>query len=401
MTSRSADLILSAPRVFTATGAAVIDDGAVAVADGAIAAVGRRADVAAECSGEEIHLAGSTLLPGLVDSHEHLMGSGRFAEGTGTLREPESMYALVFADACARTLRRGVTTVRVPGSYAGVDLVVRQAISEGLARGPRLVCAGLAVTMTGGHGHGVGIEADGPAACARAARSQLALGIDFVKVMASGGVGVVRPGEDPTHPELTVEEMRAVVDVATAAGRPVAAHADGVQGITNSLEAGISCIEHGIYLTPDHARHMAAHGVVLVPTLSTMTAIAGKTEELGLPPVWKPIAEAILPVHRASFQAALDAGVTFAAGTDSYGDIVDEIIEFTTYGISSADAIRAATAGGAAIARSDRFGTLEVGKDADVIAVPGDPLEDLEALRDVRLVVARGVVEHLDDVARA
>ena len=181
--------------------------------------------------------------------------------------------------------------------------------------------------------HGVGIEADGPAACARAARSQLALGVDFVKVMASGGVGVVRPGEDPTHPELTVEEMRAVVDVATAAGRPVAAHADGVQGITNSLEAGISCIEHGIYLTPDHARYMAANGVVLVPTLSTMTAIARKTEELGLPPVWKPIAEAILPVHRASFQAALDAGVTFAAGTDSYGDIVDEIMEFTTYGI--------------------------------------------------------------------
>jgi imidazolonepropionase-like amidohydrolase len=254
--------------------------------------------------------------------------------------------------------------------------------------------------MTGGHGHGLGIEADGPVECARAARSQLALGVDFVKVMASGGVGVVRPGEDPTHPELSVVEMRAVVEVAGAAGRPVAAHADGVAGISNSLEAGISCIEHGIYLTPDHARFMAENGVVLVPTLSTMTAIARKTEELGLPTVWKGIAEAILPVHRASFQAALDAGVTFAAGTDSYGDIVDEIVEFTTYGISPAGAIRAATVGGAAIARSDRFGTIEEGKDADVIAVAGDPLENLELLRDVRLVVAQGVVEHVDVDAR-
>ena len=400
MTNGPADMILSAPRIFTAGDAGLIEDGAVAVSDGVIAAVGRRSDVTAGFAGEEIRLPDATLLPGLVDSHEHLMGTGRFAEGTGTLQEPESMYALVFADAGVRMLRRGVTTVRVPGSYAAVDLVVRRAIAEGLARGPRLVCAGQPVTMTGGHGHGIGIEADGAAACAGAARSQLALGVDFVKVMASGGVGVVRPGEDPTHPELTVEEMRAVVEVATAAGRPVAAHADGVQGIANSLEAGIGCIEHGIYLTPDHARYMAANGVVLVPTLSTMTAIAHKTEQLGLPPVWKPIAEAILPVHRASFQAALDAGVTFAAGTDSYGDIVDEIIEFTTYGISSADAITAATAGGAAVARSDRFGTLEVGKDADVIAVPGNPLDDLEALRDVQLVVARGAVEHLADDVR-
>jgi len=159
MTNGPADMILSAPRIFTAGDAGLIEDGAVAVSDGVIAAVGRRSDVTAGFAGEEIRLPDATLLPGLVDSHEHLMGTGRFAEGTGTLHEPESMYALVFADAGVRMLRRGVTTVRVPGSYAAIDLVVRRAIAEGLARGPRLVCAGQPVTMTGGHGHGIGHEA--------------------------------------------------------------------------------------------------------------------------------------------------------------------------------------------------------------------------------------------------
>ena len=245
--------------------------------------------------------------------------------------------------------------------------------------------------MTGGHGVGAGIEVDGPVECAKAARSQLGRGADFIKVMASGGVGTVHPGEDPTHPELDVEELAAVVSVAESARKYVAAHADGVDGIDNALRAGVHCIEHGIYLTAAQAAEMATHGVRLVPTLSTMVNIARRGAEWGLPSEWSRLAEAILDVHRESFQHALDAGVVFGTGTDGYGDIVDEIIEFTTFGLSPMRAIQAGTRDAALIASPGaEFGLLAAGCSADVLVVNGDPLVDLTRLRDVASVMARG-----------
>ena len=382
--------VISAARVFVSADSPVINNGAIAIRGDRIAAVGSRSEIIASFTDKELHLPEATLCPGLIDCHEHLMGTGPFAKGTLELNEPDAMFALVFAHACGSTLKKGVTTVRVPGTRGGVDLIVKRAAHHGTVASPRLWCAGQAITMTGGHGHGVGVEVDGPTACARAARSQLARGADFLKVMSSGGVGVVRVGEEPTHPEFSVEEMRAVVDVANAARRRVASHADGIEGISNSLEAGVHCIEHGIYLSAGHARHMASNNVALVPTLSTMTAIAFKTKELNLEPSWQPIAESILEVHRQSFRAALDAGVLFATGTDSFGDIVDEMIELTTYGISRNEAIRAATASGANVIGLHDVGILAPGNLADIIAVPGDPLEDLEVFREPSLVIAGG-----------
>jgi imidazolonepropionase-like amidohydrolase len=389
----STTTLVHGAQVITGTDAPPIRDGAVLVRDAAVVAVGPRSTIDVPAGTREIELGDATILPGLIDCHEHLVGRGRYAAGTEDLGEPDAVWSVVFAHHCAETVRRGITTVRVPGSHGGVDLAVRRALLEGHLVGPRLVCAGLAVTMTGGHGHGVSIEVDGPAESARAARSQLAAGADFIKVMASGGVGTVRVGEDPTHPEMTVEELTAVVDVANAARRRVAAHADGEEGIGNALAAGVHCIEHGIFLTDEQARDMARRGVMLVPTLSTMVNIARKGPELGLEPGWSAIAERILDVHRRSFQAALDAGVTFATGTDSYGDMVDEIRELTTYGLSPMRAIQAATRDAAAITDANAtYGTLEPGRDADVIAVAGDPLEDLERLRDVQLVMADGTL---------
>jgi imidazolonepropionase-like amidohydrolase len=225
----------------------------------------------------------------------------------------------------------------------------------------------------------------------RAARAQLAAGADFIKIMASGGVGTVRIGEDPTHPELTVAEMSAIVEVANAARRKVTAHADGVEGIANALEAGVHCIEHGIYLTDAQAKLMAATGVALVPTLSTMVNIATKGEEYGLEPEWTRIAEGILDIHRDSFQSALDAGVLFATGTDGYGDMVDEIKLFTTYGMTPMRAIQAATRDAALVTdASATYGVIGSGRPADLLAVTGNPLDDLEALRAVRFVMAGG-----------
>jgi imidazolonepropionase-like amidohydrolase len=245
--------------------------------------------------------------------------------------------------------------------------------------------------MTGGHGQAAGIEVDGPDEARKAARKQIKAGADFIKMMASGGVGITREGEEPTQPEMTVEEMAAAIGAAHSAGLRTAAHADGVPGIRNALEAGIDCIEHGIYLGPDEARFMAEHGVALVPTLSTMQGIYEHGLEYGMPESWIPIACDILEPHRQSFQAALDAGVHFATGTDGFGEMVDEMKLFTTFGLSPYRAIQAATRDAAlVISPHPDFGVLAPGRSADIIAVEGNPLESLDQLRQVRSVMLAG-----------
>lgn len=383
--------VVLADWVVTGLDEAPIENGAVLVAGPTILGVGPRESLEIPGDADVVDCRGMTLLPGLVDCHDHLLGRTVYGEGTEDITDPDGVWAMVVAHHARRCLDHGVTTVRVPGTHHGIDLDVRKAASEGYLVSPRLLCAGEAITMTGGHGQGAGIEVDGVADCLKAARSQLAKGADFLKVMASGGVGTVRVGEDPTHPELTVEELRAVVSVADAARKYVTAHADGVEGIENALRAGVHCIEHGIYLTDDQARRMASDGVRLVPTLSTMVNIARKGSEWDLPAEWIATAETILAVHRESFQNALDAGVLFGTGTDGYGDLVDEIVEFTSFGVSPMRAIQAATRDAAQIASPGaRFGVLSDGFSADMIAVSGDPLTDLEALRAVRVVFLRG-----------
>ena len=385
--------LITAEQLITGDDLFPVPDGAVLVEDGAVRFAGRLADLDVPPDTEQLSYPGMTIMPGLVDCHDHLLGRSRFGEGLDGLTEPEAMWGAVFAHYSRAALESGVTTVRVPGSYLGIDLAVRKAFREGYLVGPRLLCAGEAITMTGGHGLGAGVEADGPSGCLRAARSQLAAGADFIKVMASGGVGTVRVGEDPTHPELTVEELSVVVQAANSARRYVTAHADGVDGIENALQAGVHCIEHGIYLTPKQADFMAQNQVRLVPTLSTMVNIARKGREWGLSPEWIRIAESILEVHRTSFQAALDAGVLYGTGTDGYGDMVDEIREFTTYGVSPMRAIQAATRDAARIASPGaNFGTLTPGSFADILVVDGDPLQDLDALTEVAMVMLEGIV---------
>lgn len=388
-------------RVITGAEDEPLSQATVLVADDLVSGIGPSSQVEIPPSARVIDCTGKTVLPGLIDCHEHLLGRSRFGEGTEALDEPEGTWAIVLAHYAKNCLERGITTVRVPGSHRGTDLAVRAALAEGYLMGPRMVCAGEAITMTGGHGHGAGVEVDGPVECAKAARRQFARGADFLKIIASGGVGTVRVGEDPTHPELTVEEMAAAVSVAESARKYVTAHADGVDGIANALAAGVHCIEHGIYLTSDQARDMASRNVRLVPTLSTMVNIARRGEEWGLSDVWVTIAEGILDVHRESFQHALDADVMFGVGTDGYGDIVDEIIEFTTFGLTPMRALQAATRDSAQISLpGSKLGVLAPGYLADLIVVDGDPLSDLSCLRSIDTVMLDGVVLQSDDGGR-
>jgi imidazolonepropionase-like amidohydrolase len=385
--------VLIADRVITGGDEAPIGNGAVRIEDERIVAVGPASQVGARPGDEVIELPGCTLLPGLIDCHEHLSGHDRYAIGDDSVREADIMFALVGTYHARRLLDIGVTTARIPGAPGHIDLFIRRAIQEGYLSGPKLICAGRHLSMTGGHGSMSGIEVDGADEARKAVRLQMKAGADFIKIVASGGVGITRPGEEPSQPELTVEEMSAAVDAAHSAGKRVTAHADGVPGIQNAIDAGVDCIEHGIYLTRAQAEQMAERGIALVPTLSTMVGIYERGIEYGMPGSWIPIAEAVLEPHRESFQNALDAGVHFATGTDGFGDIVEEIRLFTTFGLDNHRAIQAATRDAALVCspRPD-FGTLEPGKTADLLAVTGDPLQAVEALRRVRLVTVDGMV---------
>jgi len=384
--------LLRAAQVITATGDAPIPNGAVRVQGDRIVEVAPAAALAPG-DAEILDFGAATLLPGLVECHEHLNGHGYYAIGDYTVQEPDELFALLAGYHAARLVDIGVTTARMVGATGNIDLLVRRAIAEGFVDGPRLICAGQPICMTGGHGSAHCTEVDGPHEATKAARNLVKAGVDLIKVMASGGVGITREGEEPSQPQMTEEEMRAVCEVAHWAGLRVAAHADGPIGIGNAIRAGVDTIEHGIYMTAEQAREMADRGTMLVPTLSTMHGIHDHGISYGMPADWIPIAAAVLEPHRQSFQHALDAGVLYGPGTDGFGDIVDELKLFTTYGISPLRAIEAGTRDAAIIVtpRPD-FGTLERGKAADIIAVDGDPLQDLEALRAIRFVMTAGIV---------
>jgi imidazolonepropionase-like amidohydrolase len=386
-------LLLSAAQVITAEDGVAIEDGAVIVRGAEILDVGRRGDLAAHHTGPEFDFEDQTLLPGLVDCHEHLTGSDKYGSADPFDRETDAMYALVAAYHCGRLLNKGVTTARIPALRSRVDISVRKAIHEGFLIGPRLFCAGNMITMDGGHGAGYGVEVTGPAEAARAARRNIAAGADFIKLAASGGIGVFEPGDRPNKPQLTRGELAAAIEVAHNAGRRATAHANGEKGIGNALAAGIDCIEHGIFLTGTQAKDMAARDVKLVPTIDCIRSIAARWPEFGVPPIWGELAEASLEPHLESFRHAVAHGVVYGVGTDGYGDQVDELEVFTSVGVSPLDAIRAATWHGALISSPEpTFGQLRPGFAADIVAVRGDPLASLGVLREPSLVLLGGEV---------
>ena len=213
-----------------------------------------------------IDLQGKTLLPGLINAHCHICmdaGPDPFA-ALGRLSQAEAV--LKAAKRCERMLKNGITTARDLGGFHYVELALRDAIAAGDFPGPRLLCAGLLITMTGGHGWPIGLESDGPDEVRKSARQNLKHGVDCLKFMATGGV--LTPGVEPGSPQLSEEEMRAGVEEARHAGRRTASHAQGTTGIKNALRAGIDTIEHGIYLDDEAIEMMLKQGAVFVPTLA-------------------------------------------------------------------------------------------------------------------------------------
>ena len=398
-------LVLLGATLLDGTGADPVRGRAVVVEDGRIAAVVPESPVP---SGARRHLDGLTLLPGLINCHVHLCLGGE-ADPASVLREEPYAATVIKAVLRARqNVEAGVTTVRDLGGREYAEIAVRDAVTRGLIPGPRILAAGRAICMTGGHGwRMVGREADGADDVRRAVREQLKAGADVIKLIATGGV--MTPGVEPGSAQLTYEELRAGVEEARKAGRASAAHAQGSAGIEAAVAAGISTIEHGVFLTEPIVARMARDGVALVATLIAPQAIVSGGTAAGIPEFAVRKSLAVRDRHVESFQLALRSGITIAAGTDAgtplnlHGTMVPELELMAKAGMTPSAVIASATSVAARVLGLEHeVGQIAPGLAADLLAVAGNPLDRLGALDDVRMVMSAGrvVIDRLDHPRR-
>jgi imidazolonepropionase-like amidohydrolase len=386
-------VILRGATLIDGTGAPPVRDRAVVLEDRRIAAI---VPDRPPRGGAALDLGGLTLLPGLINCHVHLCLSGD-ADPARTMTDESYAATVVSAVVRARrTVEAGVTTVRDLGGREYAEIAVRDAVRAGVIAGPRLLCAGRAVCITGGHGwRMLGRQADGPDDLRRAVREQLRAGADVIKLVATGGV--MTPGVDPRAAQLTLDELRAGVEEAHRARRRAAAHAMADEGIAWCLDAGIDTIEHGVFLTEALAARMVTQGTALVATLIAPHAIVEGGLAAGIPEFAVKKSLTLRERHLESFRLALRAGVTIAAGTDAgtplnpHGTIVPELALMVGAGMEPLQVIRSATSVAAKVLGLEaETGCVAPGLGADLIAVEGDPSADVKVLDAVRLVIADG-----------
>ncbi len=395
-------LVLTGATLIDGTGAAPVSGRAVVVQDGRIHAVVAERDAPSD---KTLRLDGLTLLPGLINCHVHLCFGGEADPGTAMVKEAFAATVIKATMRARQTVEAGVTTVRDLGGRDYAELSVRDAVRSGTIPGPRVLCAGKGICITGGHGWQlIGREADGPDEVRKAVREQLRAGADVIKIFATGGV--MTPGVDPNSAQLTLDEVAAAIEEARKAGRRTAAHAQGSDGIANCLQGGITTIEHGIFLTEALCRRMARDGVALVPTLIAPHAIVEGGVAAGIPEFAVRKSLAVRERHSESFQMALRLGVPIAAGTDAgtplnpHGSLVPELELMVKGGLAPLAAIVSATATAARVLGLEaETGRIAPGLAADLLAVAGNPAERIQALDDVRLVLAAGriAVDRLGD----
>jgi len=375
---------------------------AVLVRGSKIATVGPASGLAPE-GARRIELAGTTLIPGLIEGHSHLFlhPYNETLWDDQVLKEPLAFRVARAVAAAAATLRAGITTERDLGTEGALDsdVQLRRAIAQGIVPGPRLLVVTRAIVATGSYGprrsryafdppQGAE-EASGAEEVARVTRSQIGHGADWVKVYADYSWGP----DGEARPTFSLEELKVLVETARGSGRPVAAHATTAEGMRRAILAGVETVEHGDAGTSEVFRLMRQRGVTLCPTIAASEAYAqyfdGWVKGNGtLPPG--------LVAKRASFKAALAAGVNICFGGDvgvfAHGDNVRELEAMVEYGMTPLAALRAATAGNAKTFHlDDRLGRIEPGLLADLVAVEGDPVSDVAALRRVTFVMKEGV----------
>lgn len=359
-----------------------------------------------------IDLRDRFVLPGLIDCHVHITAQS-VPVGERVRRmmsETEAHRAIDGVAYAERTLLAGFTTIRNVGSFGKTAMALRDRIEAGVVVGPRILCSGPAVTVTGGHGDWTnalspvlrpsqGPEAapsDGPHEVRRAVRARIREGADLIKITATGGVlSMTAAG---VGQQFFQDELNAIVEAAHRMGRKVAAHAHGADGIKAALRAGVDSIEHGTYADDEAIQLFLETGAYLVPTIHAGKFVAAKAEVEGYyPPAIRDKAAAVGPVIQTTFARAARAGVKIAFGTDvgvgEHGTNALEFVYMVEAGMSPSDAIVTATINAADLCGlGDEVGTLEVGKRADVIAVEGDPTADVGLLQNVTFVMKDGRV---------
>jgi imidazolonepropionase-like amidohydrolase len=402
-------IVLKAAHLFDSTGTALKDGAVIVVQGDRIVSVGGSAPAGARV----IDLGNATLLPGFIDAHTHLTMQleknyylGKYHD---IMRFPaeEALYAAQYA---RRTLAAGFTTVRNVGAADFVDISLRNAINAGVTEGPRIITAAHGIGSPGGHFDGLSYPPDrlhpegpiegicsGPEECRQAVRYQMKWGADVIKIAASGGV---LSESDPVDvPQLTPEEMKAIVSEAHAWRRKVAAHCHGDAAARLAIEAGVDSIEHGSFLTEDTLKLMKAKGVYLVPTRVTVEWVTREAETY--PPQIAAKARAAAAAHTNMFRTAVRVGVPIALGTDAgvypHGMNGQEFGLYVNLGMSPAQSLLSGTREAAKLLGVEgEIGTLEAGKVADIVAVPGNVLSDIHATEHPLLVMHLGkiVVQH-------
>lgn len=402
---------LKAARLFSGSGDSTIRDAVVIVEGGKIKAVGSALPVPA--GARVIDLGDATLLPGFIDAHTHLSGESEddwTAAAMAGLRRTVPETALRATDYARDVLMAGFTTIRDLGSRDWIDLGLRNTSRDGIIVGPRMLVAAHSLGARGGHCDTTGFPyelfgpepgpeqgiASGPDQFRDAVRFQVKYGADVIKVCATGGV--LSLTDEVDTPQLTQEEMNAIVNEAHRLRKKTAAHAHGAEGAKVAIRAGIDSIEHGSFLDDEALRLMKERGTWLVPTL-----LAGEyvtAPERKYPPEIADKARAAMAKRSDMFRRALKMDVKIAFGTDSgvspHGVNAREFKLMVDHGMSPAAALRAATSSAAELlGLSQSIGTLEIGRDADIVAVPGDPLADITATERVAFVMKRGRIYKL------
>jgi imidazolonepropionase-like amidohydrolase len=325
-----------------------------------------------------------TALPGYVDCHEHI-GIDVGDEHAQSIDEA-SRIILKGTKALRQMIEGGVTTIRDCGERADVEPYWAEALRDGTIAGPRLIRSITPICRTGGHAWYLGTQTDGPDALRAAVRKNVRTGADFIKIMATGGMGTI--GSSPGAPEFTVAELEALVDEAHRLGRKVAAHAHGGAGVDQSLDVGVDSIEHGCLLTEDQLRRMVDLGTTLVVTMGVGLAFEFE------PSVPAPIQARMGSVnagYRKILSSACELGVRLTVGSDCvHGGVAAEMGYLVEAGFSTTDALVAGTAGGADLLGRDDLGELTPGRRADLVLVDGDPVADIGAARRVVAVMTDG-----------
>lgn len=357
-----------------------------------------------------IDLSAHTVMPGLMDMHTHLMGQHSKDSYTEKIFMEESDYALRSTMFARATLMAGFTTVRDLGDNGINSVSLRKAITEGWIIGPRIYTAGKSIATTGGHADPTnGLKGDyrrdagpvegvinGADEARKAVRQRYKDGADLIKLTATGGIlSLAASGQNP---QFTDDELKAIVETAKDYNMVVTVHAHGAEGMKRAVLAGVNSVEHGTYMTDEIMELMKERGTYWVPTNMAGEWVAKKAEEPGyFPEIVRPKAAAIGPAIRQTFSKAYKAGVKIAFGTDSgvspHGENAHEFELMVEGGMPPMKAIQSATLEGARLLRvEEKLGTLEATKLADVIAVQGNPLDDISAMRNVVFVMKEGEV---------